>query len=152
METITTYKGLDFKPVYECPYASAYYNAALRMMLCVAKEEYIPIEEFKTIFLKMSDMLDEFPAKHLVFDKRKLGTFHQPSMEWYFSVWKPQVKLKGLDSHYKLLPDADWFAKAVAAGKNDIYERYGTAFLDGISINYMDTLEEVIEELLSSVE
>jgi len=147
MKTPVNYNGFEFQPVYEGSYASAYYNGDLGMILCVATEEYIPIEDFKAIFMRMSEILEEFPAKHLVFDKRKLTTFHQPSMEWYFAVWKPQVKPKGLSSHYKLLPDADWFAKAVEAGKNEIYEKYGTALLEGITVNYRDTLEDVIEEL-----
>ena len=118
------------------------------MALCIAEVEYIPIDNFKTIFLSISELIENYPIKHLLFDKRKLRTFHQPSMEWYFAIWKPEIRKKGLISHYKILPKIEWFVQAVNAGKFEIYNKYHKDILSGITINYVDNIESAINHVL----
>jgi len=110
----------------------------------------IPIDNFKIIFTAISELIEKFPIKHLVFDKRKLRTFHQPSMEWYFAVWKPTIKAKGLINHFKILPKLEWFVQAVNAGKYEIFKKYSKDILDGISINYVDSVESAISHISST--
>lgn len=147
MDTVE-YKGYVFTINHSCAFSKVYYNKQLKLALCIADSDYIPIDNFKAIFLSISKLLDSFPIHHLVFDKRKLRTFHQPSMEWYFAIWKPIVKNKGLLNHYKILPDLDWFVKSVEAGKHEIFKKYSSDFLNGISIKYVKSIEEVIEILI----
>ena len=144
-----TYRGYKFDLIYNCPYSSLYYNKNLEMALGIAEVEYIPIDNFKTIFLSISDLIENYPIKHLLFDKRKLRTFHQPSMEWYFAIWKPEIKKKGLTNHYKILPELEWFVQAVNAGKFEIYNKYHKDILAGITINYVKSTEDAIEQLVS---
>jgi hypothetical protein len=139
--------GFEFKLISQNDYASLYYNEELQLAICEANEEYIPIDYFKSIFLAISDLIQEFPICHLIFDKRKLRTFHQPSMEWYFAIWKPEIKIKGLINHYKILPAIDWFAKSVEAGRHEIFHKYGKDIIEGISITYVDSIETVVESL-----
>jgi len=117
----------------------------MKIAVCIAESEYIPIDNFRAIFISISILIKDYSIKHLVFDKRKLRTFNQPSMEWYFAIWKPIVKNKGLTNHYKILPDLDWFIKAVEAGKHEILKKYSNDILNGISINYVNSIESVIE-------
>ena len=119
------------------------------MAMCVAEVEYIPIDNFKAIFLRISELIEEYPIKHLLFDKRKLRTFHQPSMEWYFAIWKPDIKKKGLTNHYKILPQLEWFVQAVNAGKFEIFNKYPKDILAGIAIKYVDSIEGAIDQLVS---
>ena len=95
----------------------------------------------------VSEFTEISKISHFIFDKRSLRTFHQPSMEWYFAIWKPSLKHKGLVNHYKILPELEWFSKAVEAGKHEIFEKYGKDILSGISVTYINTIEEVIEKL-----
>src|SRR4051812_45781969 len=97
--SILKYKDYEFKLENKGPFSSLYFNEQLKMAICFADEEYIPIDNFKEMFLNISVMIEKVEIKHLVFDKQKLRTFHQPSMEWYFAVWKPAMKNKGLISH-----------------------------------------------------
>lgn len=145
-----TYNNLEFELIYDCEYSKLYYNNELMMAICLAEQEYIPISNFKSMFLKISDLIEKFPIKHLIFDKRKLRTFHQPSMEWYFAIWKQIVKEKELVSHYKILPELDWFEKAVEAGKHEIIKKYSKEILNGINIFYVKSIEEVIEMVSKS--
>lgn len=140
-------KILDFEfyLLHQNTYASLYYNEALKLAICKADQEYIPIAHFKSVFLFISDTIKKQPIKHLVFDKRNLRTFHQPSMEWYFAVWKPEIKKEGLTQHYKILPAESWFAKSVQAGKHEIFQKYGKDIIEGITITYVNTLEEVLK-------
>ncbi len=147
MEKIS-YNNIEFSSLYKCDFASLYYNENLEMVLCIADVEYIPIENFKTIFLTISELIENHSFKHLLFDKRNLRTFHQPSMEWYFAIWKPTIKEKGLTNHYKILPDLDWFVQAVNAGKHEIFKKYNSTILNGIRITYVDTIEKAIEDIL----
>jgi tetrahydromethanopterin S-methyltransferase subunit G len=67
-------------------------------------------------------------------------------MEWYFAVWKPTVKNKGLINHYKILPKLDWFEKAVEAGKYEIFQKFSKEILNGITITYVNSIEEAIDD------
>lgn len=139
------YKGYVFNLEYKGLFSSLYYNKELKMSICFAEEEYIPIDSFKEMFLHISEMINNVEIKHLIFDKQKLRTFHQPSMEWYFAVWKPTMKIKGLTNHYKILPKLDWFEKAVEAGKYEIFQKFSKEILTGITVSYVNSIDEAIE-------
>lgn len=149
MET-TTYKGYEFKPLYSCTHASVLYNRELKFALCRADTEYIPIEDFQSIFLAITELIGEHPMKYLLFDKRNLRTFHQPSMEWYFTVWKPEIKQAGLANHYKILPDLEWFVQAVHAGRHQIALKCDKNLLDGIEVTYVEAVEEAIDQIINN--
>jgi hypothetical protein len=146
MEVII-HKEIEFNLIHRNLYTSLYFNKELQLAICTADEEYIPIDYFKAMFLAISDLIVQFPIQHLVFDKSKLRTFHQPSMEWYFAIWKPEIKAKGLVNHYKILPPLDWFIKSVAAGKHEIFHKYGSNIISGITITYVDSIEAAIEKI-----
>jgi hypothetical protein len=146
MET-AVFGGHPFTLAEKNAFSAVYFNENLKMAICAAEDEYIPIEHFKKNFENISQLVERIEISSFVFDKRKLRTFHQPSMEWYFSVWKPAIKDKGLKHHYKILPDLDWFVKAVEAGKHEIYQKFGRDIVNGISINYVASIEEAIEKV-----
>ena len=54
-----------------------------RVAVVEATSGYIPIEQFKEVFHFIGDLVKEKRINKLVFDKRKLTVFHQPSMEWF---------------------------------------------------------------------
>jgi len=139
--------NFEFKLVHQNMYASLFLNEALALAICKADQEYIPIDHFKSVFLQISEIIKTSPIRYLAFDKSNLRTFHQPSMEWYFAIWKPEIKTQGLTHHYKILPSAPWFAKSVEAGKHEIFQKYGDDLLEGITIQYVKSLEEVIADL-----
>ncbi|MDP1801758.1 MAG: hypothetical protein Q8L81_10425 [Bacteroidota bacterium] len=146
--TTLSFNNYDFTLESKGPFSSLYFNEKLKMAICFADEEYIPIDNFKEMFLHVSVLIEKFEIKHLVFDKRKLRTFHQPSMEWYFAVWKPAIKNKGLVNHYKILPKLDWFEKAVEAGKYEIFQKFSKEILNGIRITYVNSIEEAVENII----
>ena len=143
------YSGYTFQLVSQFEHAQLLYCKELKMAICAAQSEYIPIAEFKKIFNAVTALLSEYPTRYFLFDKRQLRTFHQPCMEWYFAVWKQEVKTLGLDHHFKILPELDWFSKAVEAGKQEIFQKYGKDVLSGIQVDYVNTEEEAIVNILS---
>ncbi len=145
--TNTLQNQYEFKVIYNDKYATLSYNEELAIAICRADSEYIPINEFKKILLFASEFIETSKIHYFVFDKSNLRTFHQPSMEWYFAIWKPSLKVKGLVNHYKILPKLEWFAKAVEAGKHEIFQKYGKHILNGINISYINSIEEVIEQI-----
>lgn len=140
----------EFKEIGNWEHAVFSYSETLKMGICTAKSDYITISDFKALFTKISEHIDQFPLRHFLFDKRSLKTFHQPSMEWYFAIWKPEMKAKGLCRHYKILPSLDWFEKAVEAGKHEIFQKYGKEILKGIEITYVNTESEAVEKALAT--
>jgi len=139
--------GVQWTPKLETEYASLFFNEELKLAICIAHSEYIPIENFKAIFQQASELISKTKITSFIFDKSNLRTFHQPSMEWYFAIWKPLMREKGLIHHYKILPKLDWFVKAVEAGKWEIFQKYGKEIIAGIEIVYVDSVEEVIQKL-----
>ncbi len=110
-----------------------------------AISSYIPIDEFKKIFESIGKLVTEKNIKKLVFDKRQLTVFHQPSMEWYFTEWKEEMFYKGLKTHRKLLPDNKVFKQSVKIGREKIKEGNPTLKFNEMDIQYKNTLQEAID-------
>ena len=114
--------------------------------LVEATSSYIPIEEFKHIFSEIGKLVDSQGISKLIFDKRKLTVFHQPSMEWYYVIWKKDMYEKGLRIHRKILPPEPWFRKSVAIAKDQIGREHNALIIDKLDIKYCETVEEAIEK------
>ena len=105
---------------------------------------YIPIENFKEIFNYLTGFVRENSITTLVFDKRKLTVFHQPSMEWYFVEWKEQMFSYGLKKHRKILPDDRIFRESVKIGREKINRSYPDRKFHQMDIQYATSLEEAV--------
>jgi hypothetical protein len=114
-------------------------------VLCEARSDYIPIEEFKELFRKNADAIEKVEGQKFIFDKRCLRAFHQPSMEWYCVDWKNEMLERfGLKVHRKILPGEEWFQRAVEAGLNDIRQQYEDHSLDLLDIAYVGSVDEAL--------
>jgi hypothetical protein len=110
-----------------------------------ATSTYIPIEEFKNIFNEIGKLVDSKKITKLIFDKRKLTVFHQPSMEWYFTEWKEQMWHKGLKTHRKILPDNKVFQQSVKIGREKIKEENPNLKFNEMDIQYKNSLQDAID-------
>lgn len=115
-------------------------------MVVEASSTYIPIEEFKEIFNYIGDSLVKKPITKLIFDKRKLSVFHQPSMEWYFVEWKEKMYDLGLRIHRKILPENEVFKQSVKIGREKILRDHPKGKFTLMDIQYAETIEEAIEK------
>lgn len=111
-----------------------------------AKTEYIPIGDFKKIFESIGEVVKERKVTKLVFDKRNLTVFHQPSMEWYFTEWKEQMFELGLKTHRKILPTNDVFRQSVKIGRDKINKAFPAGKFHQMDIGYAETLEDAINK------
>jgi hypothetical protein len=135
----------DFQDYYNSRFSRIYYSEESKIIICELKSEYVPIEHFKDTFYKISELVNEGINNKFIFDKRSLRAFHQPSMEWYFVVWKQDMYEKGLKIHRKILPPEPWFKKSVAIAKEQINREYHDLIIDKLDIQYCETIEEAIE-------
>lgn len=113
-------------------------------LILEATTSYIPIEQFKEIFNAISVIVKEKKISKLIFDKRKLTVFHQPSMEWYFVEWKEKMFDLGLKTHRKILPQDDVFRQSVRIGREKIKSTFPNGKYTQMDIQYAETLEEAI--------
>lgn len=111
-----------------------------------ATSRYIPMSEFQEIFNFVGELVEKEKITKLVFDKTALTLFHQPSMEWYFTVWKEKMYDLGLKVHRKVLPDDEVFRQSVAAGRKFIESKYPNGKYHVMDIQYAATLKEAIEK------
>lgn len=116
------------------------------MLVIEATDTYIPIDEFKKVFAKAADAVRENAVQRIIFDKRKLTVFHQPSMEWYFTTWKEELLDQGVKTHRKLLPSDFAFRQSVKIGRMRIAEKYPNLHTDQLDIQYAESLEEAISQ------
>ncbi len=130
-------------PVYEGDYGNLYV-VGKEAVVIAATNTYIPIENFKEIFTKAGELIKEKGLKKVVFDKRKLMVFHQPSMIWYFTEWKEEMYDNGLHIHRKLLPRDPVFRECVKLGREKINAEYPDAKFNLMDIQYKNSLEEAI--------
>lgn len=110
-----------------------------------ANSSYIPINDFKEVFEKVAELTEEHKFNKLIFDKRNLSVFHQPSMEWYFVDWKERVFNKGLVQHRKILPKDPVFRECVKLGREKIYKTYPDKMFNKMDIAYSNSIEEAIK-------
>jgi hypothetical protein len=109
-----------------------------------ALTNYIPLEPFKEIFNFIGELGKKKNLTKLIFDKRKLTVFHQPSMEWYFIEWKEKMFDQGLNIHRKILPADDVFRQSVRIGREKIDKNYPTKKFNQMDIQYAETVEEAL--------
>lgn len=124
--------------------ASIFVDKKKKFAVVQATDTYIPIEEFQKVFEKVSELIKDSNIEKLIFDKRALKVFHQPSMEWYFIEWKSDMYNYGLTRHRKLLPDDEIFRESVKIGREKIFKENPDLNLDKLDIKYFDSLQEAI--------
>jgi hypothetical protein len=113
-------------------------------LLVTATTTYIPIDQFKAIFNEIGLWVSDLKIQKLIFDKRQLTVFHQPSMEWYFVDWKEQMFDLGLVRHVKILPPDEVFRQSVRIGRNKINEAFPDRKFHTMEILYAESLQEAI--------
>lgn len=110
-----------------------------------ATSGYIPIGQFKEIFGAITTLVKERNITKLIFDKRNLKVFHQPSMEWYFITWKEEMYDLGLQTHRKILPIDAIFRHSVKIGREKIKAQHPDGKYTLMSIEYAETIDEAID-------
>ena len=105
---------------------------------------YIPIEQFKEIFNYIGELTKKESITKLIFDKRELSVFHQPSMEWYFTDWKEKMFDLGLKTHRKILPANEVFRQSVKIGRDKINKSHPNGKFTLMDIQYAETMEEAV--------
>jgi hypothetical protein len=114
--------------------------------LVEATANYIPLEQFKEIFNFIGELASREKLTKLIFDKRKLSVFHQPSMEWYFVEWKEKMFDDGLKTHRKILPKDDVFRQSVRIGRDKINKMYPSKKFNQMDIQYAESIEEALSK------
>ncbi|MFT6882955.1 MAG: hypothetical protein ACI83W_000125 [Marinoscillum sp.] len=138
-------ENLGFSEIFINQYATGYANEGKKTIACVITKDYIPISKFKELFEMLSFEILEGDFDKFVFDKTQLRTFHQPSMKWYFTEWKTEMFKHGLYKHFKVLPELDYFRKAVEAARKPLLAQYPKEMLAKLRIEYFETVKEAVE-------
>jgi hypothetical protein len=118
--------------------------SAPKIAVVEATASYIPIEQFKEAFNYIGELVRKEQITKLIFDKRKLSVFHQPSMEWYFVDWKEKMFNDGLTTHRKILPNDEVFKQSVKIGRDKINKAFPNGKFHQMDIGYSDTLEDAV--------
>lgn len=139
--------SVQFEKLYEKKYGAIYLLKDQKIMICELKQDYVPIEKFKKIFAILGEHIREHKTTKFIFDKRNLRIFHQPSMEWYFLIWKAEMLKEGLSVHRKILPENDLsFKEAVLAGRAQITANNPNNIIDQLDIQYSESIKEAINK------
>ncbi|MEL6536079.1 MAG: hypothetical protein AAFQ98_11735 [Bacteroidota bacterium] len=130
----------------EFKHAKVFSVVDTKVLVIEAVKEYIPIEEFKEIFAYVGELVKVGDVEKLVFDKRALRIFHQPSMEWYFIEWKEEMWDHGLRAHRKLLPEDTIFRESVKIGREKIFRENPNLKARQMDIQYREDLPTAIAD------
>ena len=126
--------------------AKVYLEEEKNILIVKVIRAYIPLDEFKEIFEKVNELISFHSINKLVFDKRKLKVFHQPSMEWHFVEWKEEAYNLGLKVIRKILPDDMVFKQCAKIGRAKIEGENPHAKFNEMDICYTDSIEEALKE------
>ena len=127
-------------------YASVGYDLESKTVLVVCKISFIPEGEFKLLFGKCAEIVKKYGLNKMIFDKRALTVFHQPSMEWYHLIWKKEMLPFGLKKYRKILPTDNLFRKSVEIGRAKIVKENPDNILEQLDIRYCESMEEAESE------
>ncbi len=115
-------------------------------MIIVATKGFIPFDAFQEIFKETGKHVKQHKIEKLIFDKRQMSIFHQPSMAWYYTEWKEEMIAYGLTKHRKILPNDTLFRHSVEVGRKKIYADNPNAKFTGIDLKYTESIEEALEK------
>lgn len=134
-----------FVTQYEDQTGKIYVSQQTQIFICEILLPYMPIEDFKNLLLQKGLLIKKFGCRKFIFDKRAIRGFHQPSMEWYYAVWKPKMQEKfGLSVHRKLFTNEEWFRKCVEVGRAEIRRKYPASTVHQMDIKMCETMREAI--------
>ena len=137
-------KYSELKLIKNSKSVTVYVDDNSKALIIKSTGTYIPIEEFMEVFNSTVDICRANPIVKTVFDKRSLKVFHQPSMEWYFTVWKEKLFSMGIKKHIKILPDDFVFKSSVKIGREKIDGNFPNANYHKTSIVYVKNIEEAL--------
>lgn len=144
-DDLSAMQEYGFQELYADSIGKIYYSSQTQIFICEIIKPYMPIEEFKNLLLQKARLLKNYPCQKFIFDKRDIRGFHQPSMEWYYVVWKPKMYEKfGLSVHRKLFTSEVWFRKCVEVGRNVIKEKYPDSLSHQMDIQVKESIREAI--------
>lgn len=116
------------------------------VLIIEATSGYIPFNAFQEIFNAVGKLVKSEKIEKLIFDKRKMNTFHQPSMQWYYTEWKEEMYQHGLNKHRKILPEDALFRHSVDVGREKIFAEFPGAKFTKMDIQYAESIEEALEK------
>ncbi len=132
--------------VSDSKFATISYEESKQAVVLKFKVAYVPIETF----MKVMEQIEAFAKKEkvvkMVFDKSNLTVFHQPSMEWYHTVWKVRMLERGLKRYCKILPNDKLFRESVKIGREKIKKSNPQFDFSKFDIRYCNSLEEALQD------
>jgi len=131
--------------VSNCKFLETIFLESQNVLICTSKGEYIPIEDFQKQFNVIGDFVKQHKVTKFVFDKRSLKVFHQPSMEWYHTIWKKEMANYGLTVYRKILPNLQYFKMSVKIGRERIVKENPDFKFEDYDIQYCDSIEEAMQ-------
>ncbi|NJO02305.1 MAG: hypothetical protein HC880_12000 [Bacteroidia bacterium] len=144
-DDIQAMREYGFQLLYEDGIGKIYYSTQISVFICEIVKEYIPIERFKNLLMVKAQMLKQHPCKKFIFDNREIRSFHQPSMEWYYIVWKPKMYEKfGLSVYRKLFTTELWFRKCIEVGLIKIKQSHPDNISHQLDIQVKESIREAI--------
>lgn len=128
------------------PLAEIHYHKDLQLALVVTTANFIPFQDFKSLFVKVGKVVEKHSLQKVLFDKRSLTIFHQPSMEWYYLEWKAQMlHYQWVMEHGKILPQDDLFRKSVEKARQKIFIENPTHPIHELKVVYYEDFQEALE-------
>lgn len=144
-QEVSTNEYVALKEVATLKYAKVYYSLVNKAMVVQATSNYIPMDDFKQIFSNVLDLAKTNATEKIVFDKRALSIFHQPSMAWYFTEWKAELAALGIKKHAKILPDDLLFNTSVKLARQKLDKDHPNALYHQLQIQYFESLSDALK-------
>lgn len=145
-EDLATLREYNFIKLYDESIGKIYVEPQSKIFICEIGKPYMPIEEFKNLLMQKGLFIKEYGGcNKFIFDKRAIRTFHQPSMEWYYVIWKVKMLEKfGLRIHRKLFTKDIWFRKAIEVGRAQIKMKYPDSPCHSLDIRVYESIRDAI--------
>jgi hypothetical protein len=107
---------------------------------------YIPKTHFQEMLITISQEIVRRGFKKVVFDMSLLQFYHEPTFDWFFTVWKERMFYHGVTCHRIILPKIQIIRDGVEQSRKKASEIFPHEKYWELEVQYAETAEDALNE------
>ncbi|HAS45859.1 MAG TPA: hypothetical protein DCS93_35585 [Microscillaceae bacterium] len=136
----------DYQIILASQEVNVLHIASKQALVCQINAD-INLKKFKEALLQLIPIVQKFRIRQLIVDRRNMFTIHFPSLEWFYSIWLPQMIKSGVRKFHIVLPENDLFKFSLRIGKQKIMKENPQLLHENLPPHFYKNLQEVFQNI-----
>jgi len=139
-------KGYDYQVILESQEINVLHIVNKQSLICQINAD-INLKKFKEALHQLIPIVQTLKIRQLVIDRRNMFTIHFPSLEWFYSIWLPQMIKSGVRKFHIVLPENELFQFSLRMAKQKIMQENPQLLHQSLSPHFHKNLQEVFQNI-----